>query len=248
MSKNNLLIQDLFVETIEGKKILNGVNLTISKGEIHALMGPNGSGKSTLAASLMGHPGYRITSGKIILNGKDITYLSSDKKAKSGLFLGFQYPVEISGVNFASFLRLAVNEKSTSRISPITFKNQLVKKANDLAFQHDITERSLNEGFSGGEKKKAEILQLSILKPDFAILDEPDSGLDIDALRYIADTLNNLNFPLGLLLITHYQRILHFIKPDFVHIMVKGEIVNSGRGDLAAEIEQTGYAKFLKKL
>ncbi len=248
MKNDQLIIKNLFVETIEGKKILNGVTLIINKGEIHALMGPNGSGKSTLASALMGHPGYKITSGKTILNGKDITNLSPDKKSKAGLFLGFQYPVEVSGVNFASFLRTAINEKSISRISPIAFKNQLIEKAAELSFNSDISDRSLNEGFSGGEKKKAEILQLSMLKPDYAILDEPDSGLDVDALRYIASALNNLNFPLGLLLITHYQRILHFIKPDFVHIMVKGKIVKSGTANLAKEIEKTGYAKFLKSL
>ena len=248
MRKNQLIIKNLFVQTIKGKKILNGVNLTINKGEVHALMGPNGSGKSTLASALMGHPEYVVTSGSIILNGKDITKLPTDKRARAGLFLGFQYPVEVSGVNFTSFLRMAVNEKSSKRVSPIAFKNELLEKAKDLSFNSDISQRSLNEGFSGGEKKKAEILQLSILKPDFAILDEPDSGLDVDALRYIANSLNNLDFPLGLLLITHYQRILHFIKPDFVHICVKGKIVKSGKADLAEEIEQTGYAKFLKKL
>ncbi len=246
--KSQLVIQNLYVETVDHKKILNGVSLKISKGKIHALMGPNGSGKSTLAASLMGHPGYKIVSGKIILNGADITKLSPDKKAKAGLFLGFQYPIEVNGVNFSSFLRMAVNEKQGKRVSPIAFKNQLIEKAKTLSFNYDITQRSLNENFSGGEKKKAEILQLAILKPDFAILDEPDSGLDVDALKYIAQALNSLDFPIGLLLITHYQRILHFIKPDFVHIMVGGKIVKSGTSDLAREIEETGYSKFLKNI
>lgn len=246
--QSQLLIEDLNVSTINGKKILNGVNLIVKKGEIHALMGPNGSGKSTLAAVLMGHPGYLIISGKIILNGKDITKLSPDRRAKMGLFLGFQYPIEVSGVNFSSFLRMAINEKSKQRISPIVFKNKLIEQAKELAFNSDITDRSLNEGFSGGEKKKAEILQLNILKPEFAVLDEPDSGLDIDALKYIANALNNLDFSLGLLLITHYQRILHFIKPDFVHIMTAGKIVKSGKSDLAVEIEKTGYTKLLKSL
>lgn len=249
MSKNSqLIIENLYVQTIEGKKIINGVSLKINKGETHVLMGPNGSGKSTFSQALMGHPGYLITEGKIILNGKDITPLTPDKKAHAGLFLGFQYPVEITGVNFASFLRMALNEKSTSRISPIAFKNELAKKAGDLSFQSDITQRSLNEGFSGGEKKKAEILQLSILKPDFAILDEPDSGLDVDALKHISDAINRLDFPIGILLITHYQRILRFINPDYVHIMVKGKIVKSAGADLAQEIEQSGYSKFLKSL
>lgn len=248
MENHQLVIKNLHVQTIDGKKILNGVSLEIKKGEIHVLMGPNGSGKSTLSLALLGHPGYLITEGKIILNGQDVTNLSADKRAKAGLFLGFQYPVEITGVNFASFLRMAVNEKSKTRLSPITFKNQLLRKGNDLAFQSDITQRSLNEGFSGGEKKKAEILQMSILKPDFAILDEPDSGLDIDALKLIANTLNNLDFHPGILLITHYQRILHFVKPDFVHIMVGGKIVKSEGATLAQEIENTGYAKFIKQL
>lgn len=242
--KNQLIIDNLFVETIEGKKILNGVSLTIKQGEIHALMGPNGSGKSTLATSLMGHPGYKITSGKIILNGENITKLPADKKARAGLFLAFQYPVEVAGVNFASFLRMAVNEKSKSRISPIAFKNQLIERASHLSFNSDITQRSLNENFSGGEKKKAEVLQLNMLKPDFAILDEPDSGLDVDGLRYIADSLNNLDFPIGLLLITHYQRILHYIKPDFIHICIKGKILKKGDYKLAKEVEKTGYAKY----
>lgn len=246
--KNKLIIKDLNVSIVDGKKILNGVDLEIKKGEIHALMGPNGSGKSTLAAVLMGHPGYVVNSGKIILNSKDITKISTDKRARMGLFLGFQYPVEVSGVNFSSFLRMAINEKSKSRISPIAFKNKLLDQAKELAFNSDITDRSLNEGFSGGEKKKAEVLQLSLLRPEFAVLDEPDSGLDIDALKYIAKVLSELDFSLGLLLITHYQRILHFIKPDFVHIMTAGKIVKSGKSDLALEIEKTGYTKFLKKL
>lgn len=246
--KHQLIIQDLNVSTIGGKKILNGVNLTVNKGERHALMGPNGSGKSTLSSVLMGHPGYVIDSGKIILNGQDITKLSTDKRAKMGLFLGFQYPVEVAGVNFASFLRMAVKEKSSTKVSPIAFRNMLIEQAKKLSFNSDITQRALNEGFSGGEKKKAEILQLGILKPEFAILDEPDSGLDVDALKYIANSLNSLDFSVGLLLITHYQRILHFVKADFVHIMIGGEIVKSGKANLAKEIEKTGYAKFLKNI
>lgn len=243
--KNQLTINNLFVSTTEGKKILNGVNLTINQGEIHALMGPNGSGKSTLASALMGHPNFVITKGKIILNGQDITKLSTDQKAKLGLFLGFQYPLEISGVNLSSFLRMAINGKSSKRISPLAFQNIFLEQAKGLSFSKDLTERSINEGFSGGEKKKGEILQLNLLKPKYAVLDEPDSGLDIDALKHIANSLNNLDFSLGLLLITHYQRILHFVKADFVHIMTKGKIIKSGKADLAKEIENTGYAKLL---
>ncbi|HSW88197.1 MAG TPA: Fe-S cluster assembly ATPase SufC [Candidatus Saccharimonadales bacterium] len=243
--KDTLLITNLHVETTEGKKILNGVSLTIKKGETHAIMGPNGGGKSTLAQVLMGHPGYIITEGSIHINNIDITKMSTDQRAKHGLFLGFQYPVEVSGVNFSSFLRMAVNEKEAKKISPIKFRNMLQEKAEPLAFRDDISKRSLNEGFSGGEKKKAEILQMALLKPDFAVLDEPDSGLDVDALKYIANTINSLDFPLGLLLITHYQRILHYIKPQFVHILVKGKIVKSGDHLLAKEIEEKGYEEYI---
>lgn len=246
--KNALIIEDLYVQTVEGKQILNGVSLTVKKGEIHAIMGPNGGGKSTLSAALMGHPGYVITQGKVTLNGVDITNLSPDQKAKQGLFLGFQYPVEIAGVNFSSFLRMAMNEKKKDgekKISPIAFKNKLLDEAKTLSFRDDITKRSLNEGFSGGEKKKAEILQLAMLKPEFAILDEPDSGLDVDALKYIANKINDLDYELGLILITHYQRILKYIKPHFVHVLVKGKIVKSGNAKLAQLIEQSGYEKYI---
>ncbi|HEX8966060.1 MAG TPA: Fe-S cluster assembly ATPase SufC [Patescibacteria group bacterium] len=246
--KNALIIEDLHVQTVEGKQILNGVSLTVKKGEIHAIMGPNGGGKSTLSAALMGHPGYVITQGKVTLNGVDITNLSPDQKAKQGLFLGFQYPVEIAGVNFSSFLRMAMNEKKKDgekKISPIAFKNKLLDEAKTLSFRDDITKRSLNEGFSGGEKKKAEILQLAMLKPEFAILDEPDSGLDVDALKYIANKINDLDYELGLILITHYQRILKYIKPHFVHVLVKGKIVKSGNAKLAQLIEQSGYEKYI---
>lgn len=245
--KNALVITNLHVETIDGKKILNGISLTIKKGEIHAVMGPNGGGKSTLSAALMGHPGYKITQGTILLNDVDITNLSPDQKAKQGLFLGFQYPVEIPGVNFGSFLRMAMNEKKQTgekKISPIVFKNHFLEETKTLAFKEDLTKRSLNEGFSGGEKKKAEILQLAMLKPNFAILDEPDSGLDVDALKYIANKINALDYKLGLLLITHYQRILHFIKPDFVHVLINGAIVISGTAKLAKQIEQSGYESY----
>jgi Fe-S cluster assembly ATP-binding protein len=248
--KNALVITNLFVETIDGKKILNGIFLTINKGEIHAIMGPNGGGKSTLAQTVMGHPGYRITKGIISIDNIDITHMSPDQKARHGLFLGFQYPVEIPGVNFSSFLRMAINEnkKKTDKLSPLSFRNTLLKEATSLAFNEDIVKRFLNEGFSGGEKKKAEILQLAMMHPAFAILDEPDSGLDIDALQYIAKKINGLNFAPGLLLITHYQRLLHFIKPDFVHILVKGKIVKSGTASLAEHIEKSGYEAYTKNL
>lgn len=246
--KNSLIIKNLKVSTTEGKEILKGISLKVKKGEIHAIMGPNGSGKSTFAQSLMGHPGFVITSGTINLNGVDITKLTPDKKAKMGLFLGFQYPVEVAGVNFANFLRLSINtnlKNGEKKVSPLGFRSQLLEKSKLLAFSEDISQRSLNEGFSGGEKKKAEVLQLSLLKPEFAILDEPDSGLDIDALRYISRVINNLNFPLGLIIITHYQRILHYIKPDFVHILVNGKIIKSSEATLAKEIEEKGYENYL---
>jgi Fe-S cluster assembly ATP-binding protein len=243
----SLNIDDLYAKTLDGIEILKGISLEIKQGQIHALMGPNGSGKSTLAQCLMGAPGYKITKGKISINGTNILRLTPDKRARLGLFLGFQYPVEVPGVSFANFLRMAVNEnkKVGEKISPIAFRNLMAISAKKLSFSDEITKRMLNEGLSGGEKKKAEILQMSLLKPSFAILDEPDSGLDVDALRFIAKTINSLDFPLGLLLITHYQRILHFIKPDFVHILIKGKIVKSGNHLLAQEIEKNGYAKYL---
>jgi len=259
---NQLIITNLYVQTTDGKQILKGVSLIVNKGEMHAIMGPNGGGKSTFAQVLMGHPGYIITEGTIKLNGIDITKMPPDQKAKQGLFLGFQYPIEVAGVNFANFLRLAVNESrlrpaqrdfggqarmknQVKKLSPIAFRKLLTEKSQSLAFNEDISKRMLNEGFSGGEKKKAEILQLSILKPEFAILDEPDSGLDVDALKYIANSVNNLDYDLGLILITHYQRILHYIQPDFVHVMIKGKIIKSGKAELAHEVEEKGYQEFL---
>jgi len=191
----------------------------------------------------MGNPGLKLTQGKIFIDKTNITKLPPNKRALLGLFLGFQYPVEVPGVNFANFLRMASNEKKgkSEKNSPIAFRNLISQESKKLAFSEDITKRFLNEGFSGGEKKKAEVLQLALLKPDFAILDEPDSGLDVDALKYISKTINSLNFPVGLLLITHYQRILHYIKPDFVHILVDGKIVKSGNYLLAKQIEKSGY-------
>ena len=255
--KNSLIITNLYAGIVDGKKILNGISLTINKGETHAIMGPNGGGKSTLAQVLMGHPHYEILDGTITLNGEDITEMSPDQRAKLGLFLGFQYPVEIPGVNFANFLRMAVNDNAEAKskqegtpfkkLSPIKFRNKMNESAEVLGFSDELAKRSLNQGFSGGEKKKAEILQLSMLKPDFAVLDEPDSGLDVDALRYIAKRITTLDYPLGLVLITHYQRILKYIEPDFVHIVVKGKIVKSGDATLAKDIEENGYEQFTAK-
>lgn len=257
----SLIITNLHAGSIDGKEILHGVSLTVKPGEIHAIMGPNGAGKSTFAQVLMGHPGFKIIQGKIEINGADITHLTPTQRARKGLFLGFQYPVEVPGVNFASFLRMAINElrstpiqsesnrsenqkKGEKKISPIAFREQLSDQAKRLSFSKDIIASALNEGFSGGEKKKAEILQFTLSKPDFAVLDEPDSGLDVDSLKHISKVISSLDYPFGLILITHYQRILHYIKPDFVHIMINGKIVKSGDYKLAKEIEEKGYEKY----
>ena len=243
--KKTLTIKNIHASIKSGKKILNGVSLTVKQGEVHAIMGPNGSGKSTFSQVLMGHPSYVLEKGKIQIGKKDITYLTPEKKSKEGLFLGFQYPVEVAGVNFGNFLRMSFNESAEKKVTPIGFRNIVSEKVKPLGFSGDIYKRNLNEGFSGGEKKKAEVLQMTILKPAFAILDEPDSGLDVDALRKIGQTLSSLDFPVGLIIITHYQRILHFIKPDFVHIMVDGKIIKSGDYKLAKEIEEKGYEGYL---
>lgn len=243
-----LRLKNIHAAIKNGKKILNGVDLEVKQGEVHAIMGPNGSGKSTFSQVLMGHPSYILEKGKILIDKKNITDLTPDLKSKEGLFLGFQYPVEVAGVNFGNFLRMAYNEQRSSsngkKMTPIAFRNEVSEKVKPLGFSGDIYKRSLNEGFSGGEKKKAEILQMTILKPKFVILDEPDSGLDVDALRKIGQTLSNLDFPVGLIIITHYQRILHYIKPDFVHIMVNGKIIKSGNYELAEEIEENGYEAY----
>jgi len=247
---DQLQMLNVHATTRDGKEILRGITLKVKAGEKHVIMGPNGGGKSTLAYVLMGHPGYKVTKGKILLNGKDVTKMSVDERARKGLFLGFQYPVEVAGVNMAAFLRVAVNEKTRGKksnakiVSPIAFRQELMEKSSRLAFSDDITKRSLNEGFSGGEKKKAEILQMTVLKPKFAVLDEPDSGLDVDALKYMARAISELDFPLGLILVTHYQRVLKYIKPDKVHILVKGRIAHSGGADLALMIEKEGYEKY----
>lgn len=243
MSK--LEIIDIHAQTIGGtKQILRGVSLSVKSGEIHAIMGPNGGGKSTLAQVLMGHPAYEMTKGQIILDGTDISELPPHERSKMGLFLGFQYPVEIPGVNFAKFLRQSVNANlpaNEKKFSPLKFNKLLKEEAKTLGFSDELAERSLNQGFSGGEKKKAEVLQMAMLKPKYAVLDEPDSGLDVDALRYIAKSVNSMTHPMGLVLITHYQRILSHIKPDFVHVIKNGKIVKSGGPELAHEIESTGY-------
>jgi Fe-S cluster assembly ATP-binding protein len=233
---------------VEDTEILKGLDLTVDKGEIHALMGPNGTGKSTLAYALMGHPRYEITEGEIYFKGVDLMDLDPDERSRFGLFLAFQYPVAIPGVSLANFLRMAINAKRRESdpeekgISIPTFRALIKEKMDLLQMPHEFAGRYLNEGFSGGEKKRAEILQLATLEPEMAVLDETDSGLDIDALRIVASGVNALAGPdLGVLIITHYQRILNYIKPDHVHVMLDGRIVESGGADLAEHLEERGY-------
>jgi Fe-S cluster assembly ATP-binding protein len=237
----SLEIQNLHVRT-EEREILHGVDLVIDKGQTHALMGPNGSGKSTLANTLMGNPTYEITEGKILLDGEDVTEADPDDRAKMGLFLAFQYPVSIPGVSVANFLRTAINAKREEPIKVKEFGALLKKNMEVLRVEREFTSRYLNDGFSGGEKKRAEILQMAMLEPSYAVLDETDSGLDIDALRIVADGVNALRGPnMGALIITHYTRILQYVKPDFVHIMLNGRIVQEGGSELADHLEEKGY-------
>jgi len=244
---SELVIRNLKVN-IGGKEILKGLNLTIRQGEIHALMGPNGTGKSTLAYSLLGHPNYEVTGGEISFKDQNILELEPDERSRLGLFLAFQYPVAIPGVSVANFLRTAINARRRAvnpedkGISIPEFRKTLKEHMDRLKMDYGFASRYLNDGFSGGEKKRAEILQMAALKPEIAILDETDSGLDIDALRIVAEGVNSLRGPeLGVLVITHYQRILNYIKPDFVHIMLGGKIVESGGADLALHLEEQGY-------
>jgi Fe-S cluster assembly ATP-binding protein len=237
----SLEIQNLHVRT-EEREILHGVDLSVSKGETHALMGPNGSGKSTLANTLMGNPQYEITEGKILLEGEDITEADPDERARAGLFLAFQYPATIPGVSVANFLRMAMNAGREEPIKVKEFGQLLGEHMELLKIDRAFTSRYLNEGFSGGEKKRAEILQLAMLSPSYAVLDETDSGLDIDALRIVADGVNAMREPeRGFLIITHYTRILGYVRPDFVHIMLDGRIVREGGAELADQLEEKGY-------
>ena len=242
-----LVIKDLHVN-IEDREILNGLDLKVKEGEIHAIMGPNGTGKSTLAYTLMGHPFYEVTKGEVWFKGVNILELEPDERARLGLFLAFQYPVAIPGVTVANFLRSALNARRRAKdpkdkgIPIPEFRKQLKEHMTNLKMGHEFAGRYLNDGFSGGEKKRAEILQMATLKPEIAILDETDSGLDIDALRVVADGVNALMGPeLGVLVITHYQRLLNYIKPHYVHIMLGGKIVESGGPDLAMHLEEQGY-------
>ncbi|MCE7860628.1 MAG: Fe-S cluster assembly ATPase SufC [Chloroflexi bacterium CFX2] len=244
---SQLEIKDLHV-SIEDKEILKGLSLTLKQGEIHAIMGPNGTGKSTLAYTLMGHPNYTVTGGEVLLDGRNVLEMEPDERSRAGIFLAFQYPVAIPGVTVANFLRSAINSRRRAnnpedKGMPIPeFRKMLKEKMDMLKMDHNFAGRYLNDGFSGGEKKRAEILQMATLKPRFAILDETDSGLDIDALRVVADGVNALSGPeLGVLVITHYQRLLNYIKPQFVHVMMGGRIVESGGPDLALHLEEHGY-------
>jgi Fe-S cluster assembly ATP-binding protein len=246
-----LEIKELHVN-VEDQEILKGVSLTVSKGEVHALMGPNGSGKSTLAYALMGHPKYEITSGDVLFKGESVLEMEPDERSRAGMFLAFQYPVAIPGVSVANFLRMALNARLSGSengngsgkkgISIPKFRKMLKEKMALLEVDTSFAGRYLNEGFSGGEKKRAEILQMAVLEPEIAILDETDSGLDIDALRIVANGVNTLAGPeMGVLIITHYQRLLNHIKPDFVHVMLDGRIVESGGPELALDLEAQGY-------
>lgn len=236
-----LEIRNLHV-SVDGKEILKGVNLKVKKGEIHALMGPNGSGKSTLSFVMMGHPKYTITKGRILLENKDITKMSPDERARSGLFLGFQYPTEISGVSLFNFLKAAYNSLRKEKVSSMEFREIMADKMKMLGIHDDFVKRYLNEGFSGGEKKRGEVLQMAVLEPRFMILDETDSGLDVDSLRIVSNGINKVaNKEKGVLLITHYQRILRYVKPDYVHVMIDGKIVKSGGSKLAELLEEKGY-------
>jgi Fe-S cluster assembly ATP-binding protein len=239
----NLEINDLHV-SVEDKEVLKGITLTVKVGEVHALMGPNGSGKSTLANVLMGHPKYRITKGSILLDGEDVTGLAPNERAKRGIFLSFQYPHEIPGVTVENFLRTAHNSKTGKMLDVVQFHKLLKAQMEALDIDPHFARRYLNEGFSGGEKKRMEMLQMSILNPRFAVLDETDSGLDVDALKIVADSITRIrDAEHGILIITHFTRLLKYVEPDHVHILVDGRIVKSGGKELAHEIEARGYGE-----
>ena len=244
MSDATLVIEDLHV-SVEDKEILHGLDLMVEPGKIHALMGPNGSGKSTLAYALAGHPRYRVTSGKVTFRGEDVLGLTADERARLGMFLAMQYPVEVPGVSVTNFLRTAVNAVRDEDVPVRQFAKELREHMQALEMDPRFAERSLNEGFSGGEKKRHEILQMALLRPRLAILDETDSGLDIDALKVVSEGVNRLRGPeLGILLITHYTRILRYVAPDSVHVMVDGRVVQSGGPELADELEERGYERW----
>jgi len=236
-----LSIEDLYVE-VEGKEVLNGVNLRIERGRIYALMGPNGTGKSTLAYTIMGHPKYKITKGRILFNDRDISSLSPTERARLGIFLAFQYPVGIPGVTVASFLKTILNIRKGENMPLVKFRNTLKEKMSLLEIEEGFERRYLNDGFSGGEKKKSEILQMAMLEPELVILDEIDSGLDIDALKIVSKGIEKtFNSNMSIIIITHYQRVLNYIKPDSIFVMMDGRIITSGGDELAAILEERGY-------
>ncbi len=247
--KMKIEVKNLHVE-IEGKEILKGITLSFEQGKTTAIMGPNGSGKSTLAHAIMGNPKCKVTKGKIMLNGKDITNKSPDVRARLGLFLAFQHPKEIIGVNTSTFMRSALNNIQEKKLNVIEFHKIMKKKMDELHIDESMKKRNLNEGFSGGEKKKMEILQLSFLQPKYAILDEIDSGLDVDALKIICKEVNKIRNKqkTGIMLITHYINMLKYIKPDYVHVMNKGIVVKSGAKEVAKEIEQNGFENLIRNV
>jgi Fe-S cluster assembly ATP-binding protein len=243
-----LEVRDLHA-TVEGKEILRGIDLTVRQGEIHALMGPNGSGKSTLSNVIMGRPGYVVTQGTVRLNGEDITGITADERAKRGLFLAMQYPTEIPGVSVVNFLRTAYQSVKGEQISALAFRKHMKEQMDRLGIEDSMVQRYVNQGFSGGEKKRNEVLQLAVLAPQIALLDETDSGLDIDSLKLVAESVNELVGPeLGVLIITHYQRMLNYITPEHVHVMMKGQIVKSGGPEIAFELEEKGYEGIRREL
>lgn len=238
---NKLVINSLHAN-VEGKEILKGVTLRVAQGEVHAVMGPNGSGKSTLAVTLMGHPKYQVTGGSVTYKGRDVLSLSPDERSKLGLFLSFQYPQEVAGVSMGNFLRTALNTRREKPLAVPEFFAMMQDEIKTMGMNEDFITRGVNEGFSGGEKKRAEILQMMVLQPSMCILDETDSGLDIDALKVVANGVNAMRSPeRGFLIITHYQRLLDYVKPDVVHVLVGGRIVKTGGPELAVKLEKTGY-------
>jgi len=238
---------------VEGREILKGVSLSLDKGEVHAVMGPNGSGKSTLSHTLMGHPGYEVTGGEFLFKGRNLLQLAPDERARLGLYLAFQYPVVVPGITMANFLRTALNSRRgydgkdrSKAVTPKEFRELIKDSMQVLRMDDSFLSRYINEGFSGGEKKRAEILQMAVLKPEIAILDETDSGLDIDSIKFVSEAINRMRGPdLGVLIITHYTRILQFIKPDFVHVLVDGRFVRSGGPEVADELEAKGYSEWV---
>ncbi len=249
MTEKLLHIEDLHVE-VEGREILKGLNLSLDKGEIHAIMGPNGSGKSTLAYVLTGRPGYDVTAGKVLYNGEDILDLEPNERAQRGIFLAFQYPTEVPGVSVVNFLRTAYNAiHPDAQKSAMAFRMYLQEKVDLLEIPTELVDRYVNQGFSGGEKKRNEILQMAVLEPELAILDETDSGLDIDALKHVSSGVNKLASPdVGILMITHYQRLLNYIRPSTVHVLMAGRVVRSGGFELAERLEAEGYAGIAKEI